>query len=103
MTRPMRTWLGLDIGTSAGKALVAGEDGAGRGPGRAAWPVDVPARGLAEADPAAWLDAAAAAVREAGAGAAEAIGLSGQMHGVVLCDDVGVPVRPAILWPDGRA
>ena len=38
-----------------------------------------------------------------GAPAVEAIGLSGQMHGVVLCDEAGEPVRPAILWPDTRA
>ena len=31
------------------------------------------------------------------------IGLSGQMHGAVLLDETGRPVRPAILWNDGRA
>ena len=66
MTRRMRTWLGLDLGTSAVKALVVGEDGAVRGRGRAACPVDVPAPDRAEADPRAWLAAAAAAAREAG-------------------------------------
>lgn len=32
-----------------------------------------------------------------------AVGLSGQMHGVVLCDARSVPLRPAILWADGRS
>ena len=32
-----------------------------------------------------------------------AIGLSGQMHGVVLTDDRGRPLRPAILWADTRS
>ena len=32
-----------------------------------------------------------------------AIGLSGQMHGAVLLDRAGAPIRPAILWNDGRA
>ena len=46
------------------------------------------------------------AVREAtGAHALEvaAVGLCGQMHGVVLSGDAGEPLRPAILWADGRA
>ena len=33
----------------------------------------------------------------------EAIGLSGQMHGALLLDDADQPVRPAILWNDGRS
>ena len=33
----------------------------------------------------------------------EGIGLAGQMHGVVLCDRAGTPLRPAILWPDRRS
>ncbi len=35
--------------------------------------------------------------------AIQGIGLSGQMHGVVLCDSQGEPLRPAILWADGRS
>jgi xylulokinase len=103
----VRVHLGLDIGTSAVKALLAGDDGRVLATGRAPCRVDVPAPGLAEADPAGWLAAAGEAVRAAmaAAGATEvaAIGLSGQMHGVVLCDEAGAPVRPAILWPDTRA
>jgi xylulokinase len=95
--------LGLDLGTSAVKALRVGEDGRVLARGRAPCRVDVPAPGWAESDPRAWLAAAGEAVRQAGAGPVEAIGLSGQMHGVVLCDDVGAPVRPAILWADRRA
>jgi xylulokinase len=36
-------------------------------------------------------------------GRLRAIGLSGQMHGVILADAAGDPVRPAVLWADGRA
>ena len=95
--------LGLDIGTSAVKALLVGEDGAVLAAGRAPCAVDTPAAGRAEARPEAWLTAARDAVAQVGAPAVEAIGLSGQMHGVVLCDEAGAPVRPAILWPDTRA
>ena len=95
--------LGLDIGTSAVKALLVGEDGAVVATGRAPCTVDVPAAGRAEAVPGGWLTAAREAVAQAGASDVEAIGLSGQMHGVVLCDEAGEPVRPAILWPDTRS
>jgi xylulokinase len=95
--------LGLDLGTSAVKALVVGGDGSVVARGRAPCAVDVPAPGRAEADPRSWLRAAADAVGRTDARSVDAIGLSGQMHGVVLCDEAGEPVRPAILWADGRA
>ena len=95
--------LGLDIGTSAVKALLVGDDGAVLATGRAPCTVDTPAAGWAEATPGTWLTAARDAVAQVGAPEVEAIGLAGQMHGVVLCDGAGEPVRPAILWPDTRA
>ena len=95
--------LGLDIGTSAVKALLVGDDGAVLTTGRAPCTVDTPAAGWAEATPGTWLTAARDAVAQVGAPEVEAIGLAGQMHGVVLCDEAGEPVRPAILWPDTRA
>ena len=95
--------LGLDLGTSAVKALLVGDDGAVLATGRAPCTVDTPAAGWAEATPGAWLTAARDAVAQVGAPEVEAIGLAGQMHGVVLCDEAGEPVRPAILWPDTRA
>jgi xylulokinase len=103
----VRVYLGLDLGTSAVKALLAGEDGTVVASGRAPCRVDVPAPGRAEAQPEEWLAAAHVAVRDALAQAGScdvvAIGFSGQMHGVVLCDEQGGPVRPAILWADARA
>ncbi|MCS7194499.1 MAG: FGGY family carbohydrate kinase, partial [Meiothermus sp.] len=65
-----------------------------------------PGPGQAESDPWAWWQAvgeASRAVAEACAPRVQAIGLSGQMHGVVLSDAAGEPLRPAILWADGRA
>jgi xylulokinase len=95
--------LGLDLGTSAVKALFVGEDGRVGARGRAPCRVDSPAPGWAESDPRRWLASAGKAVRQAGDRRVDAIGLSGQMHGVVLCDEAGDPVRPAILWADRRA
>jgi len=99
--------LGLDLGTSGVKALVLADDGTVSSVASAACSVDRPRPGWAEADPASWLIAAQTAVREAlgraGREPLRAVGLAGQMHGVVVCDASGRPVRPALLWPDRRA
>ncbi len=99
--------LGIDLGTSGVKALVAGTDGAILGRGVAGYTVRVPASGRAESTAEDWWLATRAAVREALAEAdrvtVAALAVAGQMHGVVLVDDRGAPLRPAILWLDQRA
>ena len=99
-------FLGLDLGTGSVKALVLDEGGEVRGEGSAPYRVDAPLPGWAESDPQEWWTAAAAAARTAiGPRGKEikAVGLSGQMHGVVLADDTGGPVRPAVTWADARS
>src|ERR1700737_4584242 len=99
-------FLGIDLGPSSLKALVLDVDGSIVGIGSATYPMTTPQPGWAESDPQAWWEAAASAVHEAaGAHASEvaAVGVCGQMHGVVLSDDAGSPLRPAILWADGRS
>src|SRR2546421_11628686 len=98
-------FLGIDLGTSSLKALVLDVDGAIVGRAAASYSMSAPQPGWSETDPQDWRQAAGIAARQAaGDHAAEiaAIGLSGQMHGVVLSDDMGQPLRPAILWPDVR-
>jgi xylulokinase len=99
--------LGIDLGTSGVKALVADPDGTELGRGVAGYPVRVPAPGQAESLPEDWWRATRAAVREALAEAdrvaVTAMGVAGQMHGVVLADERAAPLRPAILWLDQRA
>src|SRR3989442_7210950 len=98
-------FLGIDLGTSSLKALVLDVDGAIVGRAAASYSMSAPQPGWSESDPQDWWQAAATATKQAtGDHAAEiaAIGLSGQMHGVVLSDDMGQPLRPAILWPDLR-
>jgi len=100
--------LGIDLGTSQVKALVMAPGGEILGRGRAGYRVVSPGEGLAETDPAEWWRATVAAVREALADASAdvevaAVGVGGQMHGVVLAADDGNAVRPAILWLDRRA
>lgn len=101
-----RCLLGVDLGTSGVKALALGLDGRVLAAAVREYPVEVAAPGWAETDPALWWRATVAAVRELlGIGSYEVVGLGvdGQMHGVVLCGADGVPVRPAMLWPDTRA
>ena len=62
-----------------------------------------PRPGWAEQNPDDWWRAAEAALAEVSAGRdVEGIGLSGQMHGLVVLDDAGRVIRPAILWNDQR-
>jgi xylulokinase len=98
--------LGIDLGTSSVKVVALGADGRPLAEAVAAYDVTVPNGGWAEGDPDAWWQATAAATREClrdVSPAPAAIGLSGQMHGVVLTGDAGRALRPAILWPDSRA
>jgi xylulokinase len=103
-----RAVLGIDLGTSQVKALVMSPGGEILGRGRAGYRVFSPGEGLAETDPAEWWRAIVTAVGEALADASAdvevaAVGVDGQMHGVVLAGDDGNAVRPAILWLDRRA
>jgi xylulokinase len=86
---------------------VAGTGGGVLGRSAAGYPVRVPASGRAESAPEDWWLATRAAVREALAEAdrvtVTAVAVAGQMHGVVLADERGAPLRPAILWLDQRA
>jgi xylulokinase len=99
------TTLGIDLGTGSVKVAAVDADGtilvkAGR-PNR----VDAPVPGWAESDPAQWLASTLDAVAEVLAGGVvpSSVGFSGQMHGVVVVDEYFNPLRPAILWADGRA
>ena len=64
------------------------------------YPLSTPRPGWAEQDPEDWVRAAAEALAELPE--AEAVGLSGQMHGLVCLDVDDRVLRPAILWNDGR-
>ena len=72
----------------------------------AGYAVTSAAAGYAESEPAHWWSAVTASAREAihAAGARPAaIGLSGQMHGLVMTSAAGEALRPALLWADSRA
>jgi xylulokinase len=99
-------FLGIDLGTASLKLAIVDGDGQERASASAAYAVETPHRGWAQTPVEAWWQAlvdAASRLRGEEREAVSAIGIAGQMHGVVLVDDAGRAVRPAMLWPDTRA
>ncbi len=97
----MSTFVGIDVGTTGVKALAL--DGSGNVVARAeeAYPLSIPRPGWSEQDPEDWWLATERALAALGVAPA-AIGLSGQMHGLVVLDAQDRVLRPAILWNDQR-
>jgi xylulokinase len=98
--------LGLDLGTSSAKAVVTDTGGTVLAQASAGYAVTSAMAGYAESDPADWWSAVRSCAREAvrvGGTRPAAIGLSGQMHGLVLATADGAALRPALLWADSRA
>jgi len=100
--------VGVDVSTTATKAVLQDADGIVRAVGTSAYSYETPHPLWSEQDPALWWEATRIAVREAleaadtDAEAVEAVGLTGQMHGLVALDDRDEVLRPAILWNDQR-
>ncbi len=103
------TFLGLDIGTSSVKALLIDADQRTLAETTVALDVSRPKPLWSEQNPGDWVEGVEAAVQTARRHAPEAfrrlagVGLSGQMHGATFLDGANNPVRPAILWNDGRS
>ena len=98
----MAKLLGIDVGTSATKAVLIDERGRVLKQASAEYPLSTPRPGWAEQDPAHWALAASQCLAEIGERRPDAIGLTGQMHGMVALDGADQVVRPAILWCDQR-
>jgi xylulokinase len=107
MHKMSKVLLGIDLGTSAVKAVVLDAGGHTLAEGRAEYALLTPRPGWAEGDPEEWwrqtLAAVQMALRQTSADRVAAIGITGQMHGIVPVDAAGDPVRSALLWPDQRA
>jgi xylulokinase len=106
----MSYMMGIDVGTTGTRAVIVRPDGhvVGAATGDHQ-PMRMPRPGWAEQDPEDWWQATITAVRAAleqsglkGADIA-GIGLSGQMHGVVLLDKVHTVLRPSLIWCDQRS
>jgi xylulokinase len=104
----MNYFLGIDTSTTSSKALLIDERGQLAGVAASPHTLQSPKPLWSEQDPAEWWGAVSASIRqvlaESGVGADRiaAVGLTGQMHGLVLLDAAGQVLRPAILWNDQR-
>jgi xylulokinase len=104
----MKYYLGIDTSTTATKALLIDETGRDIAVASSPHTLQTPRPLWSEQDPREWWEAASVSIRkvlmEAGVGGEQvnAVGLTGQMHGLVLLDGVGEVLRPAILWNDQR-
>ncbi|HEX8727009.1 MAG TPA: FGGY family carbohydrate kinase, partial [Ktedonobacterales bacterium] len=99
--------LGLDLGTSSLKALVADAAGVVRATVSHPYALQRPRPGWAEQTPADWERALLPVMRQlrergVALDAIAAIGLSGQMHGLVLLDAAGDALGPCHIWADTR-
>lgn len=107
MLADVTAYLGIDLGTSGLKLVLLGADGSVVAEADQAYDVRASLPGHAETDPHEWESALSSALGRLAASAPGvdivSTGVAGQMHGVVLADSSGEPVRPAMLWPDRRA
>ena len=98
--------VGIDIGTSATKSILITPNGKLVASETAEYPLYQPQNGWAEQDPKDWWNAVCATLKKITAkvtdGRIVGIGLSGQMHSMVLLDENNEVIRPAILWCDQR-
>jgi xylulokinase len=100
-------FIGVDVSTTASKALVIDEQGNVVTTKSHPHELSTPRPLWSEQDPEDWWQASSKSLREVvaevGAENIAAIGLTGQMHGLASLDKNGNPVRPAILWNDQRS
>lgn len=104
----MSYFIGVDSSTTATKALLMDEEGSILAIGRSAYGRETPHPLWSEQSPDLWWQATIAAIHEvlsmSGVSGTDisGIGLTGQMHGLVMLDGGGNVLRPAILWNDQR-
>src|SRR5690554_5354659 len=100
--------LGIDISTTGAKALLIDPEGRVVASATTALTLSTPRPLWSEQSPQEWWDGACSSIRlalsQAGVSgeAVAAVGLTGQMHGLVMLDESGEVLRPVILWNDQR-
>jgi len=92
--------IGVDVGTTGVKGVAVDADGRVLASAEEPYELSIPRSGWAEQDPEHWWQASRRVL--AALPPSTAIGLSGQMHGLVVLDDRDRVLRPAILWNDQR-
>src|SRR5206468_13011728 len=99
----MTALVGLDVGTTGVAAIAISPDGAVLARAERAYALSTPRPGWSEQEPEDWWHAAEATLYEVAIGQdVAAIGLSGQMHGLVALGADDRVLSPAILWNDQR-
>ena len=104
----MKYLLGIDLGTSGTKTVLFDQNGKGICSATVEYPLYQPQNGWAEQDPKDWYNAAVSTIRtvlEKSGVAKEdvvSLGISGQMHGLVMLDEKDEVIRPSIIWCDQR-
>ncbi len=104
----MGYFLGIDVSTTGVKALLVDLHGEVAGSSTSDLPLSTPQPLWSEQDPADWWEGAVKSVRAVLQSTGitgeqvNAVGLTGQMHGLTLLDESGAVLRPAILWNDQR-
>jgi len=100
------TLIGVDVGTTATKAVLIGEGGERLAAFSQAHPTHRPQPGLAEQDPRDWMAGVLAALelfaQEHDLSGLQAIGICSQVNTHVFVDGTGEPLLPAITWQDTR-
>ena len=101
-----RLLVGVDVGTSGAKCIIADADGRVLASSTQEYPLSTPKPGWAEQNPADWWEGVARGLREITAKVDRSrlagLSLSGQMHGLVALDARDCVIRPAMLWCDQR-
>jgi xylulokinase len=101
----MNALLGIDVATTGAKALLIDDTGSVVAIATASYPLSTPRSLWSEQSPHDWWTGVATCVRQVLSQSGvvpTAVGLTGQMHSLVLLDEAGQVLRPAILWNDQR-
>jgi len=100
--------LGIDLGTSGTKTVLFRQDGTALALSTVEYPLSQPENGWAEQAPEDWWNAAiqtiSAVLKKSAVNPDDiaGLGISGQMHGLVMLDEAGEVLRPCIIWADQR-
>ena len=104
----MKYVLGIDLGTSGTKTVLFNQDGVAMASATVEYPMYQPHNGWAEQDPKDWWNAAVETIKtvlvKSGVNKDDVVslGISGQMHGLVMLDENNEVLRPSIIWCDQR-
>ena len=104
----MKYVLGIDLGTSGTKTVLFDQNGTAMASATVEYPMSQPHNGWAEQDPKDWWNAAVQTIKTVltKSGVCKddvvSLGISGQMHGLVMLDENGEVLRPSIIWCDQR-